>query len=130
MVIRQNGRNIGFEFKLTRSPKVTPSMRSAREVLGLDRLYVVCHGAGEPWSLAEGIVALPALCLASSDWLPWTPRLWQGVTIPRRNLARWLLGVWTCNLFGGCQGRGDLAARERMEGYLQSSACQPVFAIL
>jgi uncharacterized protein len=70
LLIRQDGRNIGFEFKLTRSPKVTPSMRSAREALGLDRLYVVCHGAGEPWPLAEGIVALPALCLASPDWLP------------------------------------------------------------
>jgi len=70
LLIRQDGRNIGFEFVLTRSPKVTPSMRSAREALGLHRLYVVCHGAGEPWPLAEGIVALPALCLASPDWLP------------------------------------------------------------
>lgn len=70
LLIRQNGRSLGFEFKLTRSPKVTSSMRSAREVLGLDRLYVVCHGAGEPWSLAEGIVALPAMCLASPNWRP------------------------------------------------------------
>lgn len=70
LLIRQNGRNIGFEFKLTRSPKVTPSMRSAREVLGLEKLYVVCHGAGEPWPLAEGIIALPALCLASPNWTP------------------------------------------------------------
>ena len=70
LLIQRDGRKIGFEFKLTRSPKVTPSMRSARELLGLDRLYVVCHGAGEPWPLAEGIVALPALCLASPDWLP------------------------------------------------------------
>jgi len=70
LLIRQDGRNIGFEFKLTRSPKVTPSMRSAREALDLDQLYVVCHGAGEPWPLAEGITALPALCLASSNWLP------------------------------------------------------------
>lgn len=70
LLIRQDGRNTGFEFKLTRSPKVTPSMRSAREVLGLDRLYVVCHGAGEPWPLAEGVTALPAMCLASKDWKP------------------------------------------------------------
>jgi predicted AAA+ superfamily ATPase len=70
LLIQRDGRKIGFEFKLTRSPKVTPSMRSARELLGLDRLYVVCHGAGEPWPLAEGIVALPASCLASPDWLP------------------------------------------------------------
>ncbi|MBT0892439.1 hypothetical protein KI811_01220 [Geobacter hydrogenophilus] len=70
LLIRQDGRNIRFEFKLTRSPKVTPSMRSAREVLGLDRLYVVCHGAGEPWPLSEGIIALPAMCLASPNWRP------------------------------------------------------------
>ena len=70
LLLRQNGRCFGFEFKLTRSPKVTPSMRSAREVLGLDHLYVVCHGAGEPWPMAEGITALPAMCLASPDWLP------------------------------------------------------------
>ncbi|ADN78369.1 hypothetical protein GSU3573 [Geobacter sulfurreducens PCA] len=30
LLIRQDGRNIGFGFKLTRSPKVTPSVRSAR----------------------------------------------------------------------------------------------------
>ena len=70
LLIRQNGRCLGFEFKLTRSPTVTPSMRSARDVLGLERLYVVCHGAGDPWPLAEGIVALPALCLASASWTP------------------------------------------------------------
>ena len=63
LLIRQNGRNIGFEFKLTRSPKVTASMRSACEVLELDQLYVVCHGSGEPWPLADGIIALPALSL-------------------------------------------------------------------
>jgi len=45
-------------------------MRSACEVLGLDKLYVVCHGAGEPWPLAEGITAIPALCLISPNWKP------------------------------------------------------------
>jgi len=70
LLIRQQGRSIGFEFKLTRSPKVTSSMRSAREVLGLEKLYVVCHGAGEPWPLAEGIIALPAMCLVSANWTP------------------------------------------------------------
>ena len=69
LLIQHNGRKLGFEFKLTASPKVTPSMRSAREVLGLDRLYVVCHGADEPWPMAEGIVALPAMNLISEDWL-------------------------------------------------------------
>jgi predicted AAA+ superfamily ATPase len=70
LLIRQNGRNVGFEFKLTRSPKVTASMRSACEVLKLDQLYAVCHGSGDPWPLAKGIIALPALNLSSPDWVP------------------------------------------------------------
>lgn len=60
LLIHHNGRRLGFEIKLTRSPKVTPSMRSAREILGLDHLYIVCHGTGDSWPLAEGITAVPA----------------------------------------------------------------------
>lgn len=59
MLIVRDGRRYGFEAKLTASPAVTPSMRSAAEVLALDHLYVVCHGSGEPWPLSEGITALP-----------------------------------------------------------------------
>lgn len=59
LFIQRGGRRLGFEVKLTRSPKVTPSMRNAREALGLDQLYVVCHGEGASWPLAEGIRALP-----------------------------------------------------------------------
>jgi predicted AAA+ superfamily ATPase len=70
LLIHRNGRRIGFEVKLTRSPKVTASMRSAREVLGLNHLYVVCHGDGEAWPLSEGISAVPAMNLASSHWSP------------------------------------------------------------
>lgn len=70
LLINREGRRLGFEFKLTRSPGVTPSMRSSRDVLGLDHLYVICHGEGEPWPLAEGITAVPALCLATSRWQP------------------------------------------------------------
>jgi predicted AAA+ superfamily ATPase len=70
LLIRRDGRSLGFEIKLTRSPKVTSSMRSAREMLGLGHLYVVCHGEGEPWPLAEGITAVPAICLASPQWVP------------------------------------------------------------
>lgn len=65
LLIHRNARRLDFEIKLTRSPKVTPSMKSSRAVLGLDHLYVVCHGEGEPWPLAEGITAVPAMCLAS-----------------------------------------------------------------
>lgn len=70
LLIQQNGRRIGFEIKLTRSPKVTASMRSAHEILRLDQLYVVCHGTGEPWPLAEGIIAVPAMSLTSPLWKP------------------------------------------------------------
>ncbi|MBU2602034.1 MAG: hypothetical protein KKA32_07690 [Actinobacteria bacterium] len=70
LFIQRGGRRLGFEVKLTRSPTVTPSMRSAREVLGLDGLWVVCHGDGDPWPLAEGITAVPAMCLASPHWRP------------------------------------------------------------
>lgn len=71
LLIHQNGRRIGFEIKLTRSPKVTQSMRSARDILQLDQLYVICHGNGEePWPLAERITAVPAMLLASPLWIP------------------------------------------------------------
>ncbi|MBY0577047.1 MAG: ATP-binding protein [Gallionellaceae bacterium] len=64
LLVIRDGRRMGFEIKLTQSPKVTASMRSSRELLGLDHLYVVCHGAGEPWPLAEGVSAVPTSCLA------------------------------------------------------------------
>lgn len=70
LLIQKNGRRLGFEIKLTRSPKVTASMRSAREILILDQLYIVCHGTGDPWPLAEGIMAVPAMCLTSPHWVP------------------------------------------------------------
>jgi hypothetical protein len=60
LLILRGTQRIGFEVKLTRSPAVTPSMRSARDVLKLDHLYVVCHGDEPPWPLAEGITAFPA----------------------------------------------------------------------
>jgi predicted AAA+ superfamily ATPase len=68
LLIQRNGYRLGFEIKLTRSPKVTPSMRSAGETLGLKHLYVVCHGEGDPWPLSEGITAVPAANLASPQW--------------------------------------------------------------
>jgi predicted AAA+ superfamily ATPase len=62
-----NFRRLGFEVKLTRSPKVTPSMRSAQETLALEHLYVVCHGDSDakPWPLAQGISAVPIQALNS-----------------------------------------------------------------
>ena len=70
LLILQNGRRLGFEIKLTKSPQVTASMRSSKEALELDHLYVMCHGEGEPWPLSEGVTAVPASCLASERWLP------------------------------------------------------------
>jgi uncharacterized protein len=70
LLVIKDGRRLGFEIKLTRSPAVTPSMRSAREQLRLDHLYVICHGDGASWPLAEGIDAVPAACLAGPQW-PW-----------------------------------------------------------
>ncbi len=70
LLIFQDRRRLGFEIKLTKSPKVTASMRSAKEALKLDHLYVMCHGDGEPWALSEGVTAVPSSCLAAEQWLP------------------------------------------------------------
>ena len=59
---------LGFEVKLTRSPKVTASMRTAQEALALDHLYVLCHAPDQaaPWPLAQGITAVPLHTVASA----------------------------------------------------------------
>lgn len=59
LLLHRAGQRWGFEIKLTRSPKVTPAMRSAQQALGLTHLYVVCHGEGPITPLSEGISALP-----------------------------------------------------------------------
>ncbi|NBV84838.1 MAG: ATP-binding protein [Verrucomicrobia bacterium] len=69
LVVRGSTR-LGFEIKLTNSPKVTASMRTAMDVLGLEHVYVMCHGQGAPWKLAEGMTAVPSGNLADGDWLP------------------------------------------------------------
>jgi len=70
LLILKDGRRLGFEIKLTKSPQITASMRSSAEALKLDHLYVMCHGAGEPWPMSEGVTAVPASCLASEQWCP------------------------------------------------------------
>ena len=57
------GRRLGFEFKRTTAPKFTPSMRSAMESLGLDRL-VVLHAGDHVFPLARDVEAWPLV-----DWL-------------------------------------------------------------
>lgn len=69
LFILQDQARLGFEIKLTKSPQVTASMRTSKEMLELDHLYVMCHGEGEPWPLAEGVTAVPAANLASGQWL-------------------------------------------------------------
>ena len=72
LLLVRDGHRLGFEVKLTRSPAVTPSMRSARDALELDHLHVVCHGDGEPWPLSERISALPLSTLAGmAPEMPW-----------------------------------------------------------
>ena len=68
LLILKDGRRLGFEVKLTKSPRITASMTSASDTLKLDHLYVVCHGAGAPWPIANGVTAMPALQLASEQW--------------------------------------------------------------
>ena len=52
-------RRCGFEVKRSEAPRLTRSMRSAVETLGLDRLDVV-HLGTERYQLAERVRALPA----------------------------------------------------------------------
>lgn len=61
LVVRGRDR-LGFEVKLTSSPRVTPSMRSALADLKLQRLYVI-HSGEETFPLEKNIqaVALPRL---------------------------------------------------------------------
>lgn len=62
LVIAGNQR-YGFEVKRAEAPRTTPSMRSAFETLGLDRLDVV-HAGEQSYAMAPGIRALPAASLA------------------------------------------------------------------
>lgn len=58
LLVTRGKRRLGFEIKRTDAPRVTPSMRSARDVLRLDRLYVV-HAGKDAWPMDERIAALP-----------------------------------------------------------------------
>jgi predicted AAA+ superfamily ATPase len=59
-----NGRHrLGFEFKRTTAPRITPSMRAAIADLGLERLDVI-HAGAETFSLHRKIRAVSAARLA------------------------------------------------------------------
>jgi predicted AAA+ superfamily ATPase len=58
LLVTHGKRRIGFEIKRTDAPRITPSMRSALDVLRLDKLYVV-HAGKDAWPIDERIAALP-----------------------------------------------------------------------
>ena len=70
LLVVKGSNRFGFEIKLTKSPKVTASMKTALEVLGLEHVYVMCHGQGTPWELTMGITAVPVVNLSNAAWLP------------------------------------------------------------
>jgi hypothetical protein len=51
-------RRVGFEIKRTVAPRLTPSMRSAMDVLGLQRLFVV-HAGDAAFPLGDRVEAIP-----------------------------------------------------------------------
>ena len=55
---------VGFEFKRTSEPSVTPSMRTALTDLRLQRLYVI-HGGSDTFPLTKHILAVPLARVAA-----------------------------------------------------------------
>lgn len=66
LLVLRRGRRMGFEFKHTGAPRLTPSMRSALEDLKLDELTVV-HAGERAFSLAPQVRALPLRHLGSES---------------------------------------------------------------
>lgn len=56
---------VGFEFKLSSAPELTPSMRIALEDLGLQHLWVV-HAGKDVIRLAPDVTALPLAHVAAT----------------------------------------------------------------
>ena len=63
LLVVRGRRRLGFEFKRTTAPSITPSMRVALADLKLDRLTVV-HAGKESFPLAKNVRALGATDLA------------------------------------------------------------------
>lgn len=59
LLVMSGGRRLGFEVKRSEAPRVTRSMRSADETLGLSQLFVV-HAGTQAYRMAPGMRALPA----------------------------------------------------------------------
>lgn len=62
------GAFVGFEVKRTSQPKITPSIRSSIDTLGLDHVFVV-HGGDHTFALADKVTALTVHDLLwRDDW--------------------------------------------------------------
>ncbi len=57
LLIYQNNKKLGFEFKYTASPKLTKSMQAAITLLKLEKLYVIFPGTGN-FPLATNVRAI------------------------------------------------------------------------
>ena len=64
LVIVRGRRRVGFEFKLGSAPELTPSLRTALQDLGLERIHVI-HGGKDTYRLAPTIDAVPLRELAT-----------------------------------------------------------------
>lgn len=59
LLVVAGGNRFGFEVKRAEAPRLTPSMRSSVETLGLTRLDVI-HAGSRQYALADGVRALPS----------------------------------------------------------------------
>jgi len=68
LLVQRGDRRVGFEFKLSSAPELTPSMKIALADLGLRHLWVV-HAGKDVIRLATQVTAIPLAQVA-------TTRLW------------------------------------------------------
>ncbi len=65
LLVVDGSRRYGFEIKRAEAPRLTPSMRSSFDTLGLERLDVI-HAGTRRYALAPNIRALPATQIESA----------------------------------------------------------------
>lgn len=75
LLVFHRGRRLGFEVKFSDAPRLTRSMRVAREDLGLDSLWII-HPGEDRWPMAEGVeaVAFSDLLIMLDEIRPETAR--------------------------------------------------------
>lgn len=67
LLVLKGGKRLGFEIKLSETPKISRSMLSAFDDLQLDRLYLIYSGHRE-FLLDENILAVPASRICELDF--------------------------------------------------------------